>query len=172
MMLFENEICNFRDKIKFWAWRTNLASSFLFNQSDLHLKNNFLKNCSNFLYDSNIISRHELTFQTFTIFSRKNLFLHQNIDDEREQNQMKKSNDDDINVRVEKNNFQKKIQKNLSFLSANRQVMKCCISKIIWSILKSIRSNMHFFSIDFCFLFEINFDSIDFVYINSQRKIQ
>ena len=51
MMLFENEICNFRDKIEFWAWRTNFASSFLSNQFDFHSKNNFLKNCSGFLYD-------------------------------------------------------------------------------------------------------------------------
>ena len=61
--------------------------------------------------ESNVISRHELTFQTSTIFSSKKQFLNQNIDDEREQNQLKKLNDDDIDARVEKKNFKKIIQK-------------------------------------------------------------
>ena len=57
--------------------------------------------------DSNVISRYDLTFQTLTIFSREKQFLHLNIDDKREQNQMKKSNDDDIDARVEKKNLKK-----------------------------------------------------------------
>ena len=38
--------------------------------------------------DSNVLSRHELIFQTITIFFRKKQFLYQDIDDVREQNQM------------------------------------------------------------------------------------
>ena len=63
--------------------------------------------------ESNVISRHEMTFQTSTIFSSKKQFLHQNIDDEREQNQLKELNDDDIDARVERNNSKKMIQKKL-----------------------------------------------------------
>ena len=76
--------------------------------------------------ESNVISRHELTFQTSTILSSKKQFLNQNIDDEREQNQLKKLNDDDIDVRVEKKNSKKIIQKKFYrfYLQVNSEV-KC-----------------------------------------------
>ena len=65
MMLFENKICNFRDKIEFWVWRTNFASSFLFNSFDLHSENNFLKNCSSFLYTD--------SFNKISVFVEKSI---------------------------------------------------------------------------------------------------
>ena len=121
---------------------------FLWNEQNWNTKIAFEKHQNNIKLlirrnESSVISRHELTFQASTIFLSKKQFLNQNIDDEREQNQLKKLNDDDIDVRVKKRIRKKSFKKNF-------------IVFICRWILKSNVSNMQFFSIDFCFLFEIN----------------
>ena len=61
--------------------------------------------------ESNILSRHELISISFNVFSREKQFFRENIDNDREQNQMQKEKNDNIDVRVEKKNFKKMIQK-------------------------------------------------------------
>ena len=58
-----------------------------------------------------ILSRHEYAFIKLHVFLQKKKFFRQNIDDVREQNQLQKEKNDDIDARVEKKKFKKMIQK-------------------------------------------------------------
>ena len=140
--------------IFFWNeqnWNTKIAFEKHQNNIKLLIRRN----------ESNVISRHELTFQTSTIFSSKKQFLNQNIDDEREQNQLKKLHDDDIDARVEKEKLEKNHSKRiLSFLFANE----------FWSQMFQI---CNFFRSIFVFYLKLTrIDQVDVDYINSQKKIQ
>ena len=138
---------------------------FLWNEQNWNTKIAFEKHQNNIKLlirrnESSVISRHELTFQASTIFLSKKQFLNQNIDDEREQNQLKKLNDDDIDVRVKKRIRKKSFKKNF-------------IVFICRWILKSIVQICNFFRLIFVFYLKLTrIDQIDVDYINSQKKIQ